>query len=376
MDSHKLISHATGASNMKREYIVVSLFFLIAAIVFYLFYQLIVPFFAPMAWAAVFAIIFFPLYEKILSRVKSKGFSSLLVCLIIIVLIIGPITYLFVALVSEAANAVAKVNAMIKSGELEQLLAFDVPWIEAIKEKLSNYYDLSKINLDQMIKQSIESVSGVILNQTSWLITNTTRLVFYFVLMIFTLYYFFKDGELIVNKTKRLMPLTDNQINVTFRQLHDVIQATMYGGVVVALIQGVIGGVLFAIVGIPSAVFWGAIMAFLSIIPFVGAFIIYIPAGIILIIGGSYIKGLIVIAFGSIVISQVDNVLRPFLISGRTSMHPLLLFFTILGGVYLFGLLGIVLGPLIAAVFVTLLKIFEFKLHPEAEASLTQELDL
>ncbi|UCE25581.1 MAG: AI-2E family transporter [Candidatus Zixiibacteriota bacterium] len=361
---------------MKREYILVSLFFLIAAIVFYLFYQLIIPFFAPMAWAGVFAILFFPLYERLLQLIKSKGLSSLLVCILIIVLIIGPITYLFVALVSEAANAVAKVNAMIKSGELEQLLSIDLPWIEAAKEKLSKYYDLSKINLDEIVKQSMESVSGVILNQTSWLITNTTRLVFYFVLMIFTLYYFFKDGESLVHTTKRLMPLTANQVNVTFRQLHDVIQATMYGGVVVALIQGLIGGILFAIVGIPSPVFWGAIMAFLSIIPFVGAFIVYVPAGLILIIGGSYIKGIIVIAVGSVVISQIDNVLRPFLISGRTSMHPLLLFFTILGGIYLFGLLGIVLGPLIAAVFVTLLKIFEFKLHPETEASLTRELDM
>lgn len=353
---------------MKREHIVASLFFLIAAVIFYLFYQLIAPFIAPIVWAGVFAILFFPLYEKLLGKVKSRGFSSLIVCLIIVVLIIGPITYLFVALVSEAANAVAKVNAMIKSGELEQMLSIDLPWIDAAKEKLSRYYDLSKINLDQIIKQSIESVSGVLLNQTSWLITNTTRLVFYFILMIFTLYYFFKDGEAIIAKTKRLMPLTPSQIKVTFRQLQEVIQATMYGGVVVALVQGLIGGVMFAIVGIPSAVFWGAIMAFLSVIPFVGAFIVYIPAGIILIIGGSYVKGIIVIAVGSIVISQIDNVLRPFLISGRTSMHPLLLFFTILGGVYLFGLLGIVLGPLIAAVFVTLLKIFEFKLHPETQA--------
>ncbi len=360
---------------MKREYILVSLFFLIAAIVFYLFYQLIVPFFAPMAWAAVFAILFFPLYERVRALIRSKGLASLLVCILIIILIIGPITYLFVALVGEAASAVTKVNTMIKSGELDQLLAFDFPWFESVKEKLSQYYDLSKINLDEMIKQSVESVSGVILNQTSWLITNTTRLIFYFVLMIFTMYYFFKDGELIVHKTKRLMPLTENQINVTFKQLHDVIQATMYGGVVVALIQGLIGGILFAIMGIPSPIFWGAIMAFLSVIPFVGAFIIYIPAGLILIIGGSYIKGLIVIIIGSVVISQVDNVLRPFLISGRTSIHPLLLFFTILGGIYLFGLLGIVLGPLIAGVFVTLLKIFEFKLHPETEASLSAELD-
>ena len=360
---------------MKREYILVSLFFLIAASIFYLFYQLIIPFFSPICWAAVFTIIFAPLYDKLYARLKSKGWSSIIVTLFIIILIIGPIAYLFGALVSEAVNAVNKVNTMIKTGELQQTLSFNLPWLETVKEKLSQYYDLSTFNLDQFIKNSIESISGIILNQTSWLIANMTRLIFYFVLMVFTMYYFFKDGELVIHKMKRLMPLTQDQIEVTFKQLRDVIQATMYGGVVVALIQGIIGGILFAIMGIPSPVFWGAIMAFLSIIPILGAFLIYIPAGIILIIGGSYIKGIIVIAIGTLVISQIDNVIRPFLISGKTSIHPLMLFFTIMGGVYLFGLLGVVLGPMIAAVFVTILKIFEYKLHPELEAETSEETE-
>jgi predicted PurR-regulated permease PerM len=142
----------------------------------------------------------------------------------------------------------------------------------------------------------------------------------------------------------------------------------MYGGVVVALLQGLLGGILFAIFGIASPVFWGAVMALLSIIPFVGAFIIYIPAGLILIFNGSYISGILVIAIGTVVVSQVDNIVRPLLVSGKTEMHPLLLFFSMLGGVALFGLLGVVLGPLIAAIFVTLLQILELKLHEGDEA--------
>ncbi len=186
--------------------------------------------------------------------------------------------------------------------------------------------------------------------------------------MIFTMYYFFKDGLQITNTLRRLMPMTPTQVNMTFNQLRDVIRATMYGGVAVALIQGILGGLMFWAVGIPSVFFWGAIMAFLAILPLVGAFIIYIPAGVILIVAGSPIKGLIVMLFGSIVISQVDSVLRPFLIAGRASMHPLMLFFAIMGGVIIFGLLGVVLGPMIAAIFMTLIKIFEFRMHPEDEA--------
>jgi predicted PurR-regulated permease PerM len=351
---------------MKREYFLITLFFLICAIFFYLFYRLIVPFFAPIVWAAVFAILFFPMYEKLLTKLKTRGGASLLTSLFIIIMIIGPVTYLFVMLVNEATDAVTRVNNMYQTGQLKTLVP-DLPWLGTIKDKLGQYYDLSKINLEDIIKEAINKVSGVLVSQTTWLIANGTRAVFYFGLMVFTMFYFFKDGEAIINKVKRLMPLPPEQINSTFNQFRDVIQATMYGGVVVALIQGVLGGILFAIVGIPSAVFWGAIMAFLSLIPLVGAFLVYIPAGVILILSGSYIKGLVVILVGTLVISQVDNIIRPYLIAGKTSMHPLLLFFAILGGIAMFNLLGIVLGPLIAAVFVTLIKIFEFKLHPDDE---------
>lgn len=358
---------------MKREYFLISIFFLISAIFFYLFYQIIIPFFAPIAWAAVFAILFYPLYEKMVRWVKRKGLASVIMCAIIVILIIGPLVYLLIALVNEASAAVAKVNQMSKSGELSHYLSFDLPWFDALKTKLSKYYDLSNVNLDQLIRDAIDTISKVLVAQTSWVITNGTRAVFYFFLMIFTMYYFFLDGDRIIKKLRRLMPLSPEQITITFKQLRDIIQATMYGGVVVALIQGLIGGILFWIVGIPSAVFWGAVMAFFSIIPFIGAFIIYIPAGVILMIGGAYVKGLIVIIIGTVVISQVDNVLRPYLISGKAALHPLLLFFTIMGGIGLFGLLGIVLGPIIAAIFLILLKVFEMRLHPETDPSIKIE---
>lgn len=350
---------------MKKEYFLISLFFLVSAAIFYLFYQIIVPFFVPIAWASVLVILFFPLYERVLKRVRRKWLASVLVCFFIVVLIIGPITYLMVALVNEAADAVSKVNTLQKSGELDKLLDFNIPWLESMKVRLSEYYDISKINLDEIARDAINRVSGVVVRQTTWLITNGTRTVFYFGLMLFTMYYFFKDGLNLVNRIKRLMPLTPSQVSSAFTQLRDVIQATMYGGVLIAIIQGILGGLLFLVVGIPSPVFWGAIMAFLSIIPVVGAFIVYIPAGIILILGGYYLKGILVILIGTLVISQVDNVLRPQLISGKTSLHPLLLFFTIMGGIAVFGLLGVVVGPMIAAGFTILLRVFEMRLHPE-----------
>lgn len=352
---------------MKSEYFLISLFFLVTAIFFYLFYQIIIPFFVPIAWASVLSILFYPLYEKIRPKVRSDTVASLAVCLIVVILIIGPVTYLFAAIVNEAADAMVKVNALHKSGELYDMLSVNIPWLETLQAKLSQYYDLSKINLDEIARDSIDKVSGALVGQTTWLVTNGTKAVFFFALTIFTLYYFFKEGEEIVRRLKRLMPLSPEQVDASFIQLRDIIQATMYGGVILALAQGLIGGILFWAIGIPSPVFWGAVMAFLSIIPFVGAFIIYVPAGLILIVGGAYVKGLIVIAVGVLIISQIDNVLRPYLIAGKTCLHPLLLFFAIMGGIAIFGLLGLVIGPLISAVFLTILQVFELKLHPESE---------
>lgn len=352
---------------MKREYLLISLFFLVSACIIYLFYAIIIPFFVPICWAGVFAILFFPLYKRTLRLVKQRGIASLIICTLIVLIIIGPITYLFVALVNEASDAVAQVNELYRNGQLDKILSFQIPGLDAVKDKLAPYYDISKINLDEMVKDAINRIGQVLISQTTWLVANGTRAIFYFGLMVFAMYYFFKDGELLVSRIKRLMPLSRHQVDLAFNQLHGVIQATMYGGVMVALLQGLLGGLMFWVFGLSSPVFWGAVMAFLSLLPFVGSYLVFVPAGIILIVGGAYLKGILVIAIGIAIISQVDNVFRPFFISGQTQMHPLMLFFTIMGGIAMFGLLGVVLGPMIAAAFTILLRVFEMRLYPPEE---------
>ena len=127
---------------MKKEFFLIALFIAITVAIFYLFYQIVIPFFVPICWAAVFAIVFYPLYERLLARLKRKGLASIIVCLLIVVLIIGPVTYLFVALVDEAISAVGKVNEMYRSGRLSELLSLDIPFIDAMTQKLSAYFDL------------------------------------------------------------------------------------------------------------------------------------------------------------------------------------------------------------------------------------------
>jgi len=344
---------------MEKQYLSASLFFALALLVFYFTYVLIAPFFIPLAWAAVLSVLFRPLYRRLLTKLQRPGLTSLTICLLIIVLIIGPITYVGMALVEEVADAVTRVNDLYATGELQRLLHVKLPWLEAVKQNLASYFDVSKVDINELAKDVIDKIGRLVVNKTTEVLTNVTQAVLYFLMMLFATYYLVKDGHTVVAKLRRLIPLPAAQTDMAFHRLRDVIYATMYSGVLIALLQGALGGLLFYVFGIPSALFWGAIMAFLSILPFLGAFIVYIPAGLILILGGSYFKGGAILVLGTVVVSSVDNVLRPYLMAGKTSMHPLVLFFAIAGGVAVFGLLGIVVGPLVAAAFQTLLEVLE-----------------
>jgi len=349
---------------MKREYILTALFFLIVAIFFYMFYQLLIPFFTPIAWAGILVIVFYPVYGWLNIKVKSPWLASLVACILVFIIIIGPAIYLLASLVSEAADAVQLVNEAYKSGNLKDYLTLNIPFINAIKSKLSNYPQLADIDFEVIIKDAVTTITKAIGSQATTVIANITKTFFYFILMLFTMFFFFRDGDQIVEFLKKITPLKRDQVRILYSHMKEVIEGTMYGGLVIALIQGVLGGFLFAIVGISSPVLWGSVMAFLAFIPVVGPSLIYIPTGIILFLSGSPIKGIIIIAVG-LGISQTDNFLRPHLFAGKTEMHTLLMFFSIMGGIVIFGLLGIVLGPLITAVFLSLLKVFEVSISSD-----------
>jgi len=259
----------------------------------------------------------------------------------------------------------------VDQGKLDAIINFkNWPVFDFVQEKLSAYIDLSQLDLRIIIENALKSISKTALSQTTNILTNAGRIIFYFFLMIFFMFYFFRDGDRLFNRIKAVIPMTPETAAITIKHLRKVIESTMYGGLVVALIQGFLGGVLFAVMGLPSPIFWGAFMAFLAFIPILGPFLVYIPAGLILIVTGDYVKGILLIAIGTALVSQIDNFLRPMLVSGKTGMHTMLLFISIMGGVNLFGLLGIVMGPFIAAVFISLFDILRLKLTEEDEIAL------
>ncbi len=343
---------------MKRDYFNSAALLALSAIVVYLFYLVMAPFFAPLAYAGILAIVFRPLYRRLLVRLKSPSLTAGVMCVVVTVVIVAPLAYLIITLASEAKQGLEYLNELYTSGQLQtQLESVRIPGLEALKAILSRYGNLETLRIDALIANAVSTISAVVGSQFTNTLANIAQTIFYFFMTLNALFFFFRDGDMIVSQLERISPLPTTQTRDTFQELKNVVEATIFGGVVVALMQGVLGGLLFAIVGLPSPVFWGAVMGFLSFLPIVGSFLVFIPAGVYLILTGSLIKGLIVISVGVVVISQLDNFVRPILIAGKTSLHTLLLFFSILGGIALFGLLGIVLGPVIAAVMVTVAQI-------------------
>ena len=348
---------------IKRETVFAAALLILMAGVFYLFYAVMAPFFVPLAWGAILVVSLEPLYIKLRSKCGRSGTAAFLMTLLVSVVIIGPLSYLVTALVGEASSLYALVQANLAEGSFEWIDLRTHPFVQGILERLNGVVDTSEWDLNTAAANALRDVSGFVVKHSAAFITNVGRGVFQFMLVILAMYYLFKDGDKLMAQVRASIPLPGDRAGRMLSHVTDVVRATIFGGLVVAAIQGILGGLMFWALGIPSPVFWGAVMGFLSLIPVLGAFIVYVPAAIILALSGAYIKAIILAGFGIGVVSQIDNFLKPLLLSGRTHLHPLLLFFSILGGLQVFGFLGLILGPVVASVFVGVFDLYRHSIY-------------
>jgi predicted PurR-regulated permease PerM len=193
-------------------------------------------------------------------------------------------------------------------------------------------------------------------------LSSTTRgtlaLIVDFIMMLYAMFFFLKDGRRYLDSIVRYLPLRDSEQNQMLQRFVSVTRATLKGTLLIGIVQGTLGGIMFAILGISGAVLWGLLMIVLSVIPLIGGALVWVPAAIILAIQGAWIKAIILTAFCSLVIGSIDNLLRPRLVGHDTQMSDLLVLFSTLGGIAVFGAIGFIVGPIIAALFVTIWEIF------------------
>lgn len=345
----------------ERLYTTISLIIIIG--LFYLFYMVLSPFLTTIAWAMVLSITFYPLYNVFLKLIKRPWAASLITLIIILMLIIGPFTYIVGSLVNEITD----IYITIEDKGFETITKIqEHPRFASIFEKISSYKILEDFDLQEGTVTTLKAIGKYIAQHISDLFKNAVILIVSFVIMCLTIFYFLKDGAILTSYIKKLLPFTDKQKKRLEQRVKEMVIAAIYGGLAVGVAQGTLGGFAFFMFGISSPVFWGTTMAFFSLVPVFGTFLIWAPAGLILILSGSYAKGIGLLLFGMLVISTVDNIIKPLIIGRRTKLHILLVFFSVLGGIKFFGFLGFILGPLITALCLSLLEMYTVE---EAEKS-------
>ena len=326
----------------------------IALLLGYLTYLIFKPFLTSIAWAIVFSIVFYPVNRFLLRFVKLPGLAAAITVVIILATILGPFSYLTYLLASELSN-------ISFEGASPQGIAhmLDHPYVKPIATKILSVLDISRAQLRQSVVQSTTGLGQKLLAYLPGKLGDIAGATASFAFMAFALFFLLKDGPRLLEKARSYMPFSHEQKERLTRQMQDIIISTIYGGVAVGVVQGIIGFIGFMVVGFESPVLWGLCITIASFIPLIGSFIVWGPAVIYLFFTAHIKAGIILALIGVFGISMVDNVLRPIIIKGRVQLPFLLIFFSVLGGIEVFGMIGLVMGPLVFALFISVLDIFK-----------------
>jgi predicted PurR-regulated permease PerM len=331
------------------------MFLFLIVVLGYLTYQIMSPFLNAIIWAVVLSIVFYPVYAFISRYLKAKSLSSLITVLLILGIIAGPFTYLTFTLLDELQVVTARLNENRLDSAQELIHRFHS---SRLFHEVASYMGIESMVSEDVIMENIRNVAKGLISELPLKISNILSAGLNFIFMIFTAFVLFRDGPAVLSKVKDYMPFKDHQKERLASQIKDIVVSTVYGGVLVAVIQGTLGGIAYFLLGIGSPVLWGVAMSVMSFVPILGTFIIWGPTAAYLVVQGSYMKGAGLLLFGVLVISMVDNVLKPLIIGSRTKMPAIVILFSVLGGIKLFGILGLVLGPLITAIFISVFDIF------------------
>jgi len=335
-------------------------FYLFALIVLvlllgFLSFEILKPFLSPIVWAIVFSIVFYPLYVFTVRYVKWKTIASLITLLVILVLILGPFSYLSYVLIKEL-KSLAEYLQNESIGSLQNILQH--PTVRTILDKVLSLLNITQDELNNTISNNIAGLGRELVSRITKGMTNIVTISLNFIFMSFSIFFFLRDGPQFLKRVRDYMPFSEEQKDRLVGLIRDIIISTIYGGIVVSIVQGTMAGIAFFLLGISTPVVWGLATSIASFVPLLGASAVWVSITIYLFMEGAVEKGIILAIVGMFGISLIDNILKPIIIGGRTKMPVLVIFFSIFGGIKLFGLIGLIMGPLVLALFVSLIEIF------------------
>lgn len=314
------------------------------------------PFFGPIFWAVAIALIFHPVRQRLAVRMGDRpnlvALVTLMICMVIVII---PVMVLISSLVAEGLSVYQKIqDGDIRPGEYLDQVNQSFPAIESF---------LSQFNLDfsalrDRLVSGVAGASQFLAKQALGLGQNTFQFFLNLALMIYLAFFLLRDGSRLVDLLIQALPLGDERERLLFAKFAEVTRATVKGNLLIAIIQGGLGGLIFWILGITGALLWGVVMAIFSLLPAVGAAVVWVPAAIYLAAVGDYVPAIVLTAFGAIVIGLADNLLRPILVGRDTKLPDYIVLLSTLGGLVMFGINGFVMGPLVAALFMAFWGIF------------------
>lgn len=323
------------------------------------------PFFSILIIGSLLAFITHPLYRKILTKIHQKTLAAIIVCILVLLILIVPLIILIKLLVNEAFNLFLIIK---ETPAIDLFQSCESAWCDSLKSITSNH------TVQNQIQELGKNATNWIVQKGTAVLISVPRMMLNLVVLFFTLFYFLKDGESVVEKISSYGTINQQKYQHLRTRLHEIVKGIVYGYLLIAILQGILGGVGFLIFGITAPLLWGLVMGILALIPMAGTGFVWVPASLILFLSGLFqgstgliARGIGLFLYGLIIISGVDNFLRPKLMGATAKVHPAIILLGTMGGIIVFGPLGVIIGPLILAITEVALSLYsEEKLPKES----------
>lgn len=326
----------------------------LTGLLLYLCWLMLAPFISILLWSAILVFIFNPLYKKLIKKTGNHTLSAILTILVSLFIFIIPLLIITASAISELSGF-----SGLSADEIKMILTdFKNSRLSFVYDYLNRFINIDNFLKPEDIKSVISKLSDIIFSASMSFIEGAFGMVVSMVISVFVMFYLYRDGDKIVKDIPEILPLDNSQAKLLFRETSDLINATIRGTLFIALIQGVLTGLIFWILGVQGFILLGMLAMIFSMIPSGGTAFITVPVIIVFVISGDYWKAGILSVYAALVIGMVDNFLLPKLIKQKVKMNELFIFFSVLGGLQLFGILGLFLGPIVLAMALGLFKVF------------------
>jgi predicted PurR-regulated permease PerM len=341
----------------------------LAAITLYLCYLIAKPFLVPLVIAVMLAIVFHPLHLKIRKWFGNSNAAAAISTTLVLIVVAVPLVVVGIT-VSRELSAVLQ-TLRERSGSQGGLSSYLAYLSRNLLRWFGNYVNLPALDPEETLLHGADQVSRYLLSVGAAAVSNVLSFILDMVVVFFSLFFFFREGDSLLQGLGALLPLSPDQTKELFAGIGKTTTANLYGGLAVAAAQGTLTGLAFGILGLPAPILWALVTALASLIPVFGSALVWGPAALLLFVSGHWIKAVILLGWGAGVIGQIDAVVRPYIVGAQVKVHTLLVFFSLLGGVEAFGIMGIFIGPVVLSVTMAVLEMirktdFSWKSDPRS----------